>query len=305
MGEIIVCDICTGIISMNEVITYLTIYQDFPKTKTDSNPMDELKYMNEVRKKALKYELCPRCMDVLKHVLVLRKEQVEALYKKFKEIIECRKVEERNIVMKSVFEVELERLVKEIPDIASAEKLPNIYFVAKAGAGKTFSANFLIQKYGFEVAKFAYPVYMIAEKYFGMKEKDRKLLQVIGTDSARDNIDSEIWVKRFRQDMKIIKLTAEKMNRTVPQFVMDDCRFPNEHAILKELGFVGIYIDVPDEVRKVRLVGRDGTAQEGTLNHKSETLIDTFKKDLISVDGSGSLEMSLYNLNNILQEIIK
>jgi len=197
-----------------------------------------------------------------------------------------------------------ERLIKEIPDITNADKLPNIYFVGKAGAGKSYSANFLIKKYGFGVSKFAYPVYMIAEKYFNMKIKDRKLLQVIGTDAGRDLIDQDIWVKRFIEDMNIIARTALILNRPVPKFVSDDCRFPNEHVILSQLGFVGIYIDVSDEIRSKRLVGRDGSSQENTLNHKSETLIDTFKDDLIKVDGSGSLEESFRKLNALLQTLV-
>ena len=192
-----------------------------------------------------------------------------------------------------------------MPDIVNAEKLPNIYFVGKAGAGKSYSAKFLIDKYGYKVAKFAYPVYIIAEKYFNMKEKDRKLLQVIGTDAGRDQIDNEIWVKRFKEDMTIIKLTAEKLGLPIPKFVMDDCRFPNEHAILKELGFVGIYINVSDEKRKERLIGRDGKTQEETFNHKSETLIDNFKDELIMLDGEGTLEESYRKLNSLLQTLIK
>lgn len=194
-------------------------------------------------------------------------------------------------------------LIKEIPDITNAEKLPNIYFVGKAGAGKSYSAKFMIKKYGYQVAKFAYPVYMLAEKYFGMKEKDRKLLQIIGTDAGRDEVNSEIWVERFNEDMRIVRLTAEILNLTLPKFVMDDCRFPNEHQILKELGFVGIYINVSDEMRKKRLIGRDGTAQEKDLNHKSEMVIDIFKDDLIKLNGNGSLEESYRKLNDLLQDL--
>jgi len=196
-----------------------------------------------------------------------------------------------------------DQLIKEIPDITNVENLPNIYFVGKAGSGKTYSAKFMIKKYGFEVAKFAYPVYMIAEKYFGMKEKNRRLLQIIGTESARDQINSEIWVERFKEDMTIVRLTSKILNLPLPKFVMDDCRFPNEHKILQELGFVGIYIDVSDEKRKFRLVGRDGTAQENTLNHSSETLIDTFKDELVRVDGNGELEESYVHLNDLLQSL--
>ena len=49
----------------------------------------------------------------------------------------------------------------------------------------------MIKKYKYQVAKFAYPVYMIAEKYFNMKQKDRKLLQIIGTEAGRDKINSD------------------------------------------------------------------------------------------------------------------
>lgn len=196
-------------------------------------------------------------------------------------------------------------LIKSILNIPYVNNLPNLYFVGKAGVGKSYSAKFMIKKYEYKVAKFAYPVYMIAEKYFDMKEKDRKLLQIIGTDAGRDQIDSEIWVNRFKQDMTIIRLTAKHLNLLLPKFVMDDCRFPNEHKILQELGFVGIYIDVCDELRKKRLIGRDGTTQENTLLHKSETLIDTFKDELIKLDGNGSLEESYIKLNALLYTLAK
>jgi len=195
------------------------------------------------------------------------------------------------------------KLIAELPAIKHPEKLPNLYFVGKAGAGKSYNAKFVIEKYDYQVAKFAYPVYMIAEKYFSMKDKDRKLLQIIGTDAARDKVDSEIWVKRFKEDMQIVKITTEILNKPVSKFVMDDCRFPNEYKILKELGFIGIYINVPDEIRYSRLIGRDGTTQEKTLNHKSETLIDTFKDELIQLDGSGDLERSYKELNKLLNVI--
>lgn len=216
-----------------------------------------------------------------------------------------KKVKLKGVEMKDQhLQIEADNLIKEIPDITNIEKLPNIYFVGKAGAGKSYSAKFMIKKYGYRVAKFAYPVYMIAEKYFDMTEKDRKLLQIIGTDAGREQIDSEIWVTRFKQDMTIVKLTAENLNIPLPKYTMDDCRFPNEHRVLQELGFMGIYIDVSDERRKQRLIGRDGSAQEKTLNHKSEMLIDTFKDELIKVDGNGTLEESYIKLNNLLQSLV-
>jgi len=192
-----------------------------------------------------------------------------------------------------------------IRTIKKWRNLPNIYFVGKAGTGKSTCANFLIWKYDYQIAKFAYPVYMIAEKYFSMQKKDRKLLQVIGTDAGRCMIDEDIWVKRFQEDMLIVQKTAQLLRKPLPKLVMDDCRFINEHEILKKIGFIGIYIDVPDEIRKERLIQRDGTAQEKTLNHISEQMIDNFKNELIQLDGSGSLEDTYLRLNGILKELVE
>ena len=193
-------------------------------------------------------------------------------------------------------------LIHKLPNISNINNLPNIYFCAKAGSGKSFSSMFLIKKYGYQVAKFAFPVYNLAYDYFNMdrKIKNRNLLQIIGTDIGREKISSDIWVNRFKEDMTIVKLTSEKMGISIPKFVMDDCRFANEQKILKELGFVGIYLDVSDEKRKERLIGRDGTAQENTLNHSSETMIDSFKDNLIKLDANGSLEESYIKLNELL-----
>lgn len=182
--------------------------------------------------------------------------------------------------------------------------MKNIFFSGKAGAGKTYCGNYLIKKYNYQTAKFAYPVYNIAYDYFEMdkKLKDRKLLQTIGTESARERIDDDIWVNRFLEDMKIIKTTQELLKLKVKAFVLDDCRFPNECSALLSNGWVGIYLDVNDVIRLERLGHRDGTKQESTLQHSSETSIDLFKHRLLKLNCNGSLEETYANLEKILKE---
>lgn len=182
-----------------------------------------------------------------------------------------------------------------------ANKLPNIYLVGYAGAGKTFGANWLKEKYNYQTAKFAFPVYNLAYNYFDMHGKNRELLQIIGTECGRDLIDQNIWVKRFKEDMQIVKAARQRLGYPNFPYIIDDCRFYNEHQALKDMGWVGIYLEVPGDIRIKRLMSRDGTAQEKTLNHASETAIDQFKDGLIKVDASGDLASQYFHLNALIQ----
>jgi len=182
-------------------------------------------------------------------------------------------------------------------------KVPNIYICGKAGAGKTFAAKYLMDKCGYIQAKFAFPVYGLAYDYFKMDKKDRLLLQTIGTDVGRDLVEDDIWINRFAEDTKIVQITREKLGLPSVGLVCDDCRFENEHTILKNNGWVGIYLDVSDEIRIERLGLRDGDAQQTTLNHTSETAIDGFKDELIQIDSSQTLEVTYAKLDALLEEL--
>ena len=183
--------------------------------------------------------------------------------------------------------------------------LPNLYLTGKAGSGKTYLANYLIEKYNYNRAKMANSVYMIAEKYLGMTKKDRNLLQYLGTDIGRNGIDQSIWVNRFVDDVWIAQETAKKLYNKELKFVSDDIRFENEHLVLQESGWIGLYLDVSDELRIKRLEGRDGDACVDKLQHVSETALDDFKDELIKVDVSGTLEQSYENLEQTLEFIRK
>jgi len=189
-------------------------------------------------------------------------------------------------------------------EVLLADNWPSVYFVGKAGAGKTYSANYLKEKYHFIQSKFAYPVYNLAYNYFDMKGKDRKLLQFIGTDIGRESIRGSIWVDRFKEDMLIVQETYRRLYNRQIHFVSDDVRFPNEHETLKQMGWVGIFLDTPDDIRIKRLTGRDGDAQVNTLTHCSETSIDLFKHELIQVDSSGSLAETYANIEAALKSYL-
>ena len=185
--------------------------------------------------------------------------------------------------------------------------MKNVYFVGKAGAGKTYCANYLKEHYLYKTAKFAYPVYNIAYDYFNMNKelKDRNLLQIIGTEAGREQLDNNIWVNRFLEDMAIVSYASGLLGIPYHKWVLDDCRFPNEHEALKKAGWIGIYLDVNDNIRLGRLGKRDGTKQEETLQHSSETSVDLFKHELIQLDCNGTLEETYANLEVAIEHFIK
>lgn len=181
--------------------------------------------------------------------------------------------------------------------------MPNIYICGKAGAGKTYAAKYLIEHYGYVQAKFAYPIYDMARNYFGMKDKDRILLQTLGTDCGRDKEYENIWVNRLCEDIRIVQRSRVKLDLPRFSFIVDDCRFENEHSALKAVGWIGIYLDVSDEIREKRLEKRDGTSQKETLQHSSETSVDGFKDQLIQIDSSQTLEKTYRQLADIIHDI--
>lgn len=182
---------------------------------------------------------------------------------------------------------------------------PNVAFVAEAGAGKTYCCQYLIKKYGYIPGKMATSLYGIAKQYFGMdeKNKDRRLLQYMGTDIGRKELDNDIWVKRFAEDTLIVQRTYKDLYNKDIYFCSDDVRFRNEYLALKEKGWVLIYLAVPEQIRISRLQSRDGDSQLSTLNHASELEIATFKDDLIQLDASGTLEQTYQRLEETLEYI--
>lgn len=179
----------------------------------------------------------------------------------------------------------------------------NIYFSGKAGTGKTKLCEYLVKKYNYIQAKMAYPIYAICENYLGMKTKQRLPLQHAGTEVGRGKISEDIWVNRFTEDIWIAQETSRDLYNKEIHFCSDDTRFRNEHEALKEAGWVGIYLDSPEDIRIQRLEARDGDASVENLNHISELSIDEFKDELIKVDTSGSLEQAYENLEQTLEYI--
>ena len=147
------------------------------------------------------------------------------------------------------------------------------------GSGKSTAAGFLVED-GFVKMSFAEPIKrMLAcvglshEDLYGDSKEEvndildgktpRYAMQTLGTEWGRDLISSNIWVNIVKHDILKIK----------DDVVIDDCRFPNEVAMILSLGGVIVYIDrggkSGDHVseREVKSLYKHYTVRnEGSLN---------------------------------------
>lgn len=126
---------------------------------------------------------------------------------------------------------------------------------AKARSGKdTVAAAIANQQPGVKVQGFAVALKAYCHVAHGMREKDSRLLQVVGTDVWR-HLDPDIWV-RVLHDM-----THNDPPRVL---IVPDVRFPNEADFIHQVGGYLARIDRID-----RPIDRDP-------NHPSETALDTY-----------------------------
>jgi hypothetical protein len=163
-----------------------------------------------------------------------------------------------------------------------------IAFGYKMGVGKDEAVSYLINRYWGTQVVFAQPIYDIlhfAQQRCGFAfEKDRKFLQFVGTEWAREK-DKNIWIKLA------LESTPEGGNAFI-----SDLRFYNEMKILKENGWVCVKINRDCQE------SRKGT---GNQEHSSETELDSVNDtewDYI-IENNGTLLEFYRNLDNLVIQI--
>lgn len=98
--------------------------------------------------------------------------------------------------------------------------------------------------------------------------KNRKLLQELGTDYIRNNIDKDAWVLYLLHESKDIS-----------NIVVDDMRFANEFELLKDAGFITMRLHLPEDIRMQRVADLYGYYDTTAFTHPSETELDSSLAD--------------------------
>lgn len=172
-------------------------------------------------------------------------------------------------------------------------KIPRalVGFIGKAYAGKTTVANYLMHKYGFKVFAFAEPLKQMLltagmctreELYEQKTDQSRWLMQKVGTEIFRNQVDKDYWVKKGGEIIQLLLKLGD--------VVVDDVRFPNEAQYISDQG--GLL---------VRIVRTDHKGLRGTYAvHDSESLQDQIREDYIIQAKSGELSHLYTEIEKIL-----
>jgi dephospho-CoA kinase len=181
-----------------------------------------------------------------------------------------------------------------------------ICVTGKAGSGKDTICDHLVKSDGFIKIALADTLKRIVKDVFALDDETvydrikreqplpqwnnysvRKLLQIVGTELFRNNIDRDIWVKSlwFKLDKSILD-NKEYLNKN---YCISDVRFPNELNFFKEKAGIDFY--------SIKVI-RDGcNGVVGVQNHESE------KYDLetdVTLENNGTIE----ELNQQVDEIM-
>ncbi len=162
-----------------------------------------------------------------------------------------------------------------------------IGFIGRINSGKTTCAKYLEQKYGFTRLSFASSLKKMLVKAGIVTWEDienktsfaREMMQKIGTNLIRNQIDPDFWIK------KLVTHIIDLKKKGYTNFVIDDVRFPNEADAIKKInGF---------------LIKLERTTSEKN-NHESECYIDTIPYDYLLINNA-----SIENLYETLDSLIK
>jgi hypothetical protein len=195
-------------------------------------------------------------------------------------------------------------------DFADVSTKPDkivIGMIGKAGSGKDTVADYVTSKYGFNKLAFADPLKKAVQIIFDIDDEHmfdralreetlenwapwstRKLLQFVGTDLMRDQIDKNIWVKNAVSRVK-------RLSRAI----ISDVRFPNEVDDVKAM------LEGHAQMVFIRVTRPDHEdAQGGIKDHASESHIDDLDAD-IDILNDGTLEDLYMKVDGLMEAILE
>lgn len=113
----------------------------------------------------------------------------------------------------------------------------------------------------------------------------RDLLQRLGTDAVREGLHPDAWVNALMADYICIHADRAPNGLDCPNWIITDCRFPNEAKAVKRFGGIVVRVNRPGI---------------GPVNdHPSETALDNWNFDAV-IENNGTLDDLKFKAISIL-----
>jgi hypothetical protein len=142
----------------------------------------------------------------------------------------------------------------------------------------------------------------------------REFLQKLGTEAIRDGLHTNAWVNALFADYKKTFLIGEleidrleeiaKERGEYPNWIITDCRFPNEAQAIKDRG--GIVVRINRDKNGLSVKSPTGTSYDTrsgqvTNLHPSETSLNDWKFDYV-IENNSSIEVLVHKTSEMLKE---
>lgn len=129
----------------------------------------------------------------------------------------------------------------------------------------------------------------------GLPMTVRDFLQKLGTDGLREGLHPNTWVNALMMDyieqvINVINNEGYQLEDRYPNWIITDCRFPNEARAIKNEGGV------------IVRVNRAGI--KAINAHPSEVALDAWSYDYV-IDNDGSIEDLRKQVENVLKQVYK
>ena len=202
-----------------------------------------------------------------------------------------------------------------------------VAFIGKMGSGKTSLSGKLVGTFGYKKISLADELKNDIIKYNLTpdgkidKARDRAILQAYGqlrrgevsrlnhwngrVTISKDEVILKHWgrlpvsIGSYNVDYWVDEFIKKLNDDYETKIVNDDIRRMNELNILWKGHFFIVKVNVNDDIRKSRLIERDGSFDESTLNDISESEIDLLPYD-VAIDNNDTFESAWNSLLDVI-----
>lgn len=139
----------------------------------------------------------------------------------------------------------------------------------------------------------------------------RLLLQLLGTECMRNTIHINGWINSLFSEYKDIinienasyKTAGIRITTSFPNWIITDCRFPNELKAVKDRGGISIRINRPKPECTCSVLTAENCIKScdksAKLEHESEIALDNAKFDYV-INNEGNIEELIMKVKDIL-----